>query len=113
MGRCQSAADPADPVGTNDGAEAADYANGQPVSNSARDVWVTETALTTALNLGDMGEMLSIFSTVIGVALLSDGTRLRHPRPSRLPKTDGESLSGSANRQKASKRLVDRPAAGR
>jgi hypothetical protein len=60
-------------VGTDDEAEAAKDANGQPISNSARDIWITETALTTALNLGYMGEMLSIFSVVVGVALLLAG----------------------------------------
>jgi hypothetical protein len=73
MGQYQSAADPADSVGTNDEAEAAKDANGQPISNAARDIWITETALTTALNLGYMGEMLSIFSVVVGVALLLAG----------------------------------------
>jgi hypothetical protein len=73
MGQYQSAADPADPVGTNDEAEAAKDANGQPISNGAREIWITETALTTALNLGYMGEMLSIFSVVVGVALLLAG----------------------------------------
>jgi hypothetical protein len=34
---------------------------------------VTETALTTALNMGFMSEMLSIFSIVVGVALLLTG----------------------------------------
>jgi hypothetical protein len=73
MGQYQSAADPADPVGTNDEAEAAKDADGQPISNSARDIWVTETALTTALNVGYMAEMLAIFSIVVGVALLLTG----------------------------------------
>ena len=73
MGRFQSAADPADPVGTNDEAEAAKDENGQPISNGARDIWVTETALTTALNVGYMAEMLSIFSIVVGIALLLAG----------------------------------------
>jgi hypothetical protein len=73
MGQYQSAEDPADPVGTNDEAAAAKDANGQPISNGARDIWVTETALTTALNLGYMGEMLAIFSVVIGIALLLAG----------------------------------------
>jgi hypothetical protein len=73
MGQYQSAEDPADPVGTNDEAAAAKDANGQPISNGARDIWVTETALTTALNVGYMGEMLAIFSVVIGIALLLAG----------------------------------------
>jgi hypothetical protein len=76
MGRFQSAADPTDPKGTNDEAAAAKDDNGQPVSNGARDIWVTETALTTALNMGFMSEMLSIFSIVVGVALLLTGIGL-------------------------------------
>ena len=73
MGQYQSSADPADPAGTNDEAEAATDENGQPISNGARDIWVTETALTTALNVGYMSEMLSIFSIVVGIALLLAG----------------------------------------
>ena len=76
MGRYQSADDPTDPKGTNDEAAAAKDENGQPISNSARDIWVTETALTTALNMGFMSEMLSIFSIVVGVALLLTGIGL-------------------------------------
>ena len=45
----------------------------QPVANGARDVWVTETALTTALNTSYMAEQLSIFGIVVGLALLLSG----------------------------------------
>jgi hypothetical protein len=45
----------------------------QPVSNGARNIWVTETALTTALNTSFMAERLSIFSIVVGAALLLSG----------------------------------------
>ena len=45
----------------------------QPVSNGARNVWVTETALTTALNVSYMATQLSLFSVVIGIALLLTG----------------------------------------
>ena len=76
MGRFQSADDPTDAAGTNDEAEAAKDEDGQPVSNGARDIWVTETALTTALNMGFMAEMLSVFSIVVGVALLLTGIGL-------------------------------------
>ncbi len=58
MGRFQSAAKPADHAGTNDEAAAAKDANGQPVANGARNIWVTETALTTALNMSYMAERL-------------------------------------------------------
>jgi hypothetical protein len=60
------------PIGTNDATKAVQQ-NGQPVANSARDVWVTETALTTALNVSYMASQLSLFSIVIGVALLLAG----------------------------------------
>jgi hypothetical protein len=76
MGRYQSAEDPSDPAGTNDEAAAAKDESGQPVANAARDIWVTETALTTALNMGFMSEMLSIFSIVVGIALLLTGIGL-------------------------------------
>ena len=76
MGRYQSAADPSDPKGTNDEAAAATGENGEPIPNEARDIWVTETALTTALNTGYMAEMLSIFSIVVGIALLLTGVGL-------------------------------------
>ncbi len=45
----------------------------QPVSNGARNIWVTETALTTALNSSYMADQLSLFSVVVGVALLLAG----------------------------------------
>jgi len=73
MGRYQSAENPEDAAGTNDEAAAAKDENGNPISNGARDIWVTETALTTALNMGYMAEMLSIFSIVVGFALLLTG----------------------------------------
>lgn len=76
MGRFQSAADPSDPMGTNDEAEAAKDDNGEPISNGARNIWVTETALATALDMGFMSEMLSIFSIVVGIALLLTGVGL-------------------------------------
>ena len=59
-------------VGTNDPTKAVQK-NGQPVANSARDLWVTETALTTALNVSYMATQLSLFSIVVGVALVLAG----------------------------------------
>jgi hypothetical protein len=63
----------ADGKGTNDPAAAQKDANGQPVSNAARDLWVTETALTTALNVAYMGEQLAYFGIVVGIALILAG----------------------------------------
>jgi hypothetical protein len=45
----------------------------QPVANAKRNVWVTETALTTALNTSYMAEQLGNFGIVVGIALLLSG----------------------------------------
>ena len=45
----------------------------QPVDNGARNLWVTETALTTALNTSYMAERVSLFGIAMGVALLLAG----------------------------------------
>jgi hypothetical protein len=44
-----------------------------PVENGARQTWVTETALSTALNASYMADRLSIFGIVVGIALLLTG----------------------------------------
>jgi hypothetical protein len=76
MGRFQSAAKPDDPAGTSDEAAAAKDESDQPVANGARNIWITETALTTALNVSYMAERLSVFGLVVGVALLLTGIGL-------------------------------------
>lgn len=63
----------ADGKGTNDATAAQKGPNGQPLDNPARNIWVTETALSTALNVSYMAEQLSLFSVVVGVALLLTG----------------------------------------
>ncbi len=50
-----------------------DSKTGQPVENGIREVWVTETALSTALNASYMADRLSLFGIVIGIALLLTG----------------------------------------
>jgi hypothetical protein len=45
----------------------------QPVSNGARNVWISETGLSTALNVSYMASALSLFSLVVGIALLLAG----------------------------------------
>jgi hypothetical protein len=50
-----------------------DTATKQPVANGARNLWVTETALTTALNTSYMADKLGLFGIVVGVALLLSG----------------------------------------
>ena len=73
MGRYVAAANPDDPKGTSDEAAAAKDESGEPISNSARNTWVTETALSTALNVSYMAEQLGLFSIVVGIALLLSG----------------------------------------
>jgi hypothetical protein len=64
----------ADGKGTNDEKAALkDPKSGGPVSNAARDIWVTETALSTALNTSYFAENVALFSIVMGVALLLTG----------------------------------------
>jgi hypothetical protein len=45
----------------------------QPVANAARNTWVTETALSTALNTSYFAENVALFSIVMGIALLLTG----------------------------------------
>jgi hypothetical protein len=52
---------------------AIDSETGQAAENGAREVWVTETALATALNTSYMADRLALFGVVIGVALLLTG----------------------------------------
>jgi hypothetical protein len=59
---------------TNDTAAAAiDPKTQRPVENLARNIWVTETALTTALNTSFFAERVALFSIVVGIALLLTG----------------------------------------
>ena len=73
MGRFALASNPTDPKGTNDAAAAAKDANGSPVANGSRNTWVTETALSTALNVSYMAEQIALFGLVVGIALLLSG----------------------------------------
>jgi hypothetical protein len=73
MGRYVSAANPDDPKGTSDEAAAAKDESGQPVSNGARNIWVTETALATALNVSFFAERVAVFSIAMGIMLLLTG----------------------------------------
>jgi hypothetical protein len=50
-----------------------DPKTGKPVSNGARNTWVTETSLTTALYLAYTGSAIALFGIVVGIALLLSG----------------------------------------
>ena len=60
--------------GTNDEKAAAkDPKSGEPAANPARNLWVTETALTTALNTAYFAESTATFVIAMGIALLLTG----------------------------------------
>src|SRR3954463_748433 len=82
---------------TNDEAAAAkDPKTGQPVENGARNLWVTETALSTALNTSYFAGQVALFSVVIGIALLLIGIGFGvAPSRLRLPRR-GEPVAGRA-----------------
>lgn len=73
MGRFVSAEDANDPAGTSDEEAAAKDEEGEPIANARRNTWVTETALATALNVSYMAEQISLFSIVVGIALILAG----------------------------------------
>ncbi|MGH3023977.1 MAG: hypothetical protein ACRDNI_10000 [Gaiellaceae bacterium] len=73
MGRFLAADDPENPAGTSDEEAALTDEEGNPVSNAARNTWVTETALSTALNLSYLAEQLALFGIVVGIALVLSG----------------------------------------
>jgi len=60
-------------VPTNEEARAAKQANGKPKENPAREVWIQETALSTALNTSYMASQVGVFGIVVGIALLLSG----------------------------------------
>jgi hypothetical protein len=62
----------ADGKGTNDVTKAL-MQDGKPVENASRNIWINETALSTALNTSYMAEQLAMFGVVVGVALLLSG----------------------------------------
>jgi hypothetical protein len=73
MGRFLAADDPENPAGTSDEEAALTDEEGNPVPNAARNSWVTETSLSTALNLSYMAERLALFGIVVGIALILTG----------------------------------------
>jgi hypothetical protein len=59
---------------TSDSAKAAkDPQTGKPVPNHARDIWVTYTAISTALNTSYFAEAVGVFGIIMGIALLLVG----------------------------------------
>ena len=59
---------------TNDEATAAmDPKSGKPMDNPQRNIWVTSTALSTALNTSYFAQQVALFSMVVGLALMLTG----------------------------------------
>ena len=73
MGRFLAASDATNPAGTSDETAALKDDAGKPVANAARNTWVTETALSTALNVSYMAEQIALFGIIVGIALLLSG----------------------------------------
>ena len=62
-----------DGKGTSDEKLAATNDKGKPIDNPLRTLWVTETALTTALNTAYFAESVATFAIVMGFGLLLSG----------------------------------------
>jgi hypothetical protein len=57
----------------NEKAAAVDPKSGKPVDNPLRNLWVTETALTTALHSSYFAESVATFAIVMGIAMILTG----------------------------------------
>jgi hypothetical protein len=79
-----------DGKGTNDPDAALKGPSGRPIDNPSRDIWISQTAFSTALNVAYMGEQISLFGIVVGIALVLAGVGFivltqRRPRPATEP----------------------------
>ena len=77
---------------SDEAAAAKDPKTGKPVENGLRNMWVTQTALSTALNTAYFAESVATFAIVMGVAMLLTGLgflvltlRVLAPAGSRAP----------------------------
>ena len=84
-------------------AAAVDKATGKPVENGARNIWVTETALTTALHTSYFAESVATFAIVMGIAMLLSGIgfSILTLRVLREPAESEEAAKAAAPRQRA------------
>jgi hypothetical protein len=83
---------------TNDeNAAAIDPKTKQPVENGLRNMWVNETALTTALNTAYFAESVATFAIVMGIALLLAGFGFAVLTFSLLPATKREGVRTQAD----------------
>ena len=65
-----------DGEGTNEAADAQKRPDGSPMDNPARQIWVTATSLSTALNTSFFAQQVALFSIVMGAALILVGIGL-------------------------------------
>jgi hypothetical protein len=65
-----------DGKGTDELSQAVKLPNGVGLPNPARNVWITETAISTALNTSYMAEQISLFGIAVGGAFLLIGLSL-------------------------------------
>ncbi len=61
---------------TDEFAQAKTFPGGGPIPNPARNVWITETALTTALNASYMADQISLFGIGVGAVMILLGLAL-------------------------------------
>ncbi len=74
-------------------------ATGKPVENGLRNLWVTSTALSTALNTAYFAESVATFAIVMGIAMLLTGVGFlvlttRVLMPARAPRAAAVSATG-------------------
>jgi len=72
----------------NENAAAINPTTKKPVENGLRNMWVNETALTTALNTAYFAEQVATFAIVMGIALLLAGVGFGILSLKALPATD-------------------------
>jgi hypothetical protein len=90
--------------GTNDETAAAvDPKSGEPVANPARNIWVTSTALQTALNTAYFAEGVATFAIVMGIAMLLSGIGflVLTLRVLREPAGEAKAAKAAGSRQQA------------
>ena len=86
---------------SDEAAAAKDPKTGEPVENGARNIWITSTALSTALNTAYFAENVALFSIVMGVAMLLVGIGFLVLTASALKRPAAERATSSAGAPRA------------
>jgi hypothetical protein len=82
---------------SDEAAAAKDPKTGEPVENGLRNMWVTSTALSTALNTAYFAESVATFAIVMGFALLLTGIGFLVLTVRILPSTAGAKVARTAS----------------